>query len=266
MINLEKISGLPIELKEDLRIKFNPPMDDREPTYIRKFSEMVPVLKDPKLKISTEEMYIGYRKLSLPKDQQIVDEQHLEYDLTIIPPLMLGDEFNKTLGHYHGNIPGSNVAHPELYEILHGSALIILQKMDFENDRVISFIVTEAKTGDKVVYPPNYGHILVNIGSDCLVTANWLSINYKPLYEPVSVRKGMAYYVVKDSKKGFDFMPNKNYGTLPGVRLLSRHFMANFPITSASKPMYTQGMYNPLQLEFLNNPEKYAVELSTITS
>lgn len=266
MINLEKISGLPIELQDDLGIKFNPPMSDRAPTYIREFAKMIPVLKDPGISAPEEHVYSGYRGLYLPKHAQLVQSSHLQYDLTIIPPMMLGEEFNKTLGHYHAIIPGTKVAHPEMYEILNGHALAVLQKMDQDFNNLISVYAIEAKTGDKIIYPPNYGHILVNIGTDVLVTANWLSTDYKPLYEPVADFHGMAYYVVKGKGKFYDFVKNPNYNSHPDLKLIKAQaeVYTNFGF-ERTEPMYTAGMKNPKLLEFLNYPLKHAVELSTLT-
>lgn len=267
MINLQKISGLPIELVDDLHVKFNSPMADREPTYLRGFAKMIPVLKDPSIAPPSEYVYSGYRGLFLPEHEQLVHQSHLQYDLTIIPPMMLGDEFNKTLGHYHANIPESKIAHPELYEILNGHALIILQKMDEDFTKLISVYTIEAKAGDKVIYPPNYGHILVNIGTDVLVTANWLSTDYKPLYEQVADFHGMAYYVVKGNDKAYAFVKNPNYSDHPSVKLINdqEKVYANFGFMPGV-PMYTAGMKDPRSLEFLNYPLKHAANLSTLTT
>lgn len=265
MIDLAKISGLPIELTDDFHLKFNPPLAQREPTFIRKFSELVPVLMDPAVKSSREELYYVYRGLALPEDVDLIARKHLTYDITIIPPAMLGEEFNKTVGHYHANLPGTEIAHPELYEILHGIALILWQKMDAEFKTVITFAAFTAKTGDKIIYPPNYGHVLVNIGKEPLVTANWLSTDYKPLYEPVANKRGMAYYVVADGE-GYKLAPNPAYGTVPAPRKITNNFMNAFPVVAVSRPMYPEGVLHPENLEFLGNPKKYAVQLSSITS
>ncbi len=267
MINLQKISGLPIELQDDNHLKFNPPLFDREPTYIREFSKVAQVLKDRNITSPAEWTYLGYRQLFLPEHADLVKSQHLEYDLTIVPPLMLGEEFNKTIGHYHANIPGTEIAHPELYEVIQGHALFLIQKMDPEFKRVLDVIAIEARAGDKVVYPPNYGHILLNLGSDVLVTANWLSTDYKPLYEPVADKAGMAYYVVQDPQKKYAFVKNPNYANHPEVRMMQHEeqIAANFGF-KPSEPMYLTGTKNPKLLEFLTAPGKYLTELSSLVS
>ncbi|OGE94675.1 MAG: hypothetical protein A3B10_00795 [Candidatus Doudnabacteria bacterium RIFCSPLOWO2_01_FULL_44_21] len=266
MINLEKISGLPIELTDDYHLKFNPPLTDREPTIVRKFSELMPVLMEQGLKPDYEDRYFVYRAISLPEDEAKVKKYHLTYDVTILPPGKLGAEFNKTVGHYHANIPGKNIAHPEIYEVLNGRALFVLQKMDAEFRKVISVLVIEADRGQKVVYPPNYGHVIYNIGPDPVVTANWCSTNYKALYEPVAQLHGLAYFVTASPHQPFDLAANRNYGEIPAARMFTNKFMSGFSIVATNRPMYIEGMLHPDELEFLSNPEKYAVELSSISS
>lgn len=236
-----------MELGENLRIKFNPPLADREPTYVRDPGEVAKVLMDPNVQVAAT--YLGYRQIYLPEHKEIVEQNHLQYDLTIVPPIMLGNEFNKTVGHYHANKPGTDIAHPEYYEVLNGRGLFILQKMDGKFEQVIDVIIIEAKTGDQVMYPPNYGHNFVNLGLDVLVTANWLSTDYKPLYEPIAQRRGMAYYVIKKNG-GYELVPNKHYSELPSPRMVES-------INNLS-PMYGTAVTDPGKFDFLNNPEKYA--------
>ncbi|MBI2355811.1 MAG: hypothetical protein HYV13_01215 [Candidatus Doudnabacteria bacterium] len=266
MINIEKTSGLPIEVTPEYKLKFNPPLREFPLTFARKFSEMVPVLLNPNITAPAEETYFVYRGIHMPEHQQILRAHHLTYDITVIPSFMLGEEFNHTVGHYHAPKPGTNnIAHPEVYEVLHGEALVLLQKMDQNFEKTINVLAVKARTGEKVIYPPNYGHIMINIGSEVLVVANWLSTDYKPLYEPVTQRHGMAYYPVKDEVEGFKFVPNGNYKDTPALRMIDTKFMTLFAVT-ANRPMYLTGTDDPQSLDFLNNPEKYAVELSGITS
>ncbi len=270
MINLETISGLPLELDEKtFKLKFNPPLAEIIPD-IRKFSDMIPVLIDrsaePKSKV--EEMYYMYRDIHLPADEAVIRKNNIRYDITVIPPVMIGKEFNKTVGHYHPIIPGSQkMSYPEIYEVLEGQALFLIQKMDQDFKQLISFYGIVASVGDKVIYPPNYGHIIVNIGKGVLVTGNWTSYGFKSLYEPIKDRHGMAYYVLTDDIKPFVMVKNEHYADHPPVRMLTvaDKIRTEFGFES-TKPMYTSGINNPKLLEFLNNPTKYAIELSTITS
>jgi glucose-6-phosphate isomerase, archaeal len=264
MIDLEKVSGLPIAINDDYTIKFNQPLDEVRPT-VRTFEQMKSVMMEPDAKPFAQEMYYMYRNVHFKEDEKALAEVGVTYDITVIPPGKIGEEFNKTVGHYHATKPGTKIAYPEAYEVLNGHALFLLQKMDPLFEDIITVIAMEARAGDKVVYPPNYGHIIVNLGSDVLVTSNWVGDNFERMYAQVSDRQGMAYYVVADPEKRYKFVPNSHYGKLPEVRMLTNQFMNNFAIMG-NGPMYTLGTGDPKSLEFLNHPDKYAVELSSITS
>ncbi|MBI3952750.1 MAG: glucose-6-phosphate isomerase [Candidatus Doudnabacteria bacterium] len=263
MINLEKISGLPIDVLDDYYLKFNPPLHQIEPS-IRKFSDMTPVLQDKSAKVDREEMYYMYRDIHLPDDTKVIRDNNIRYDITVIPSVMIGKEFNKTVGHYHPN-NSQGYAYPEIYEVLNGEAMFFIQKMDEKFEKLLSVSAIRAHAGEKIIYPPYYGHIMVNVGKDVLVTANWVSDNFDSEYKPVSERGGMAFYVVADENQGFKFEANPNYSSHPEVRMISTDFMKSFAIMG-SRPMYSAGVEQPELLAFLNFPEKFAVELSAITS
>ncbi|MGE5392566.1 MAG: glucose-6-phosphate isomerase family protein [Candidatus Saccharibacteria bacterium] len=279
MIDLEKVSGLPLKLAEDGRLVFGTAKvfspktggfkEEQLPEVapnIRKYQDMTPVLMDRSAQPGQEDMYYMYRDVHFPEDEEAIRKSHVTYDITVIPPVMTGREFNKTVGHYHAVKSGTGLAYPEVYEVLHGHCLFLLQKMDAEFRELITILAIEARAGEKVVYPPNYGHVIVNLGKDILVTANWVGDGFERMYKPVADMRGMAYYVVEaDNEKGYELVPNKSYKNVPEVRMITGKFMDNLAI-AGSKPMYSIGTGNPESLEFLNQPEKYAVELSSITS
>lgn len=279
MIDLEKVCGLPLQVGDDYQLVFGKAkvFSPKSGTYreeelpvvtpsIRKFRDMASVLMEPDKNPSTEDMYYMYRDVHFKDDEELIRKTGTTYDITVIPPLMIGKEFNKTVGHYHAVKPGTGLAYPEVYEVIHGHALFLLQKMDPEFKEVITVLAMEARTGDKVVYPPNYGHAIINLGKEVLVTANWVGSEFERMYKQVADMRGMAYYVVSsDIGKGYELIPNNFYGSLPEVRLITDKFMGQFEI-AGSKPLYAIGTTDPGSLEFLNHPEKYAVELSSITS
>lgn len=263
MINLEPVSGLPIGLKPDNTLKFNKPLEDVTPS-IRTYNDIKSVLLDQEAKPPFEEMYYMYRNVHFKEHEPLLRQSGVSYDITVIPSGKIGEEYNKTVGHYHAVKEGTGIAFPEVYEVLNGQALFVLQKMDPLFKDLITVIVMEAKAGDKVVYPPNYGHIIVNIGTETLVTSNFVAENFERMYKQVSDMNGMAYYVVADGS-GYKFVPNKHYQSIPEPRVLTNKFMDRFAIMGKG-PMYAIGTSNPKSLEFLTRPDKYAVELSSITS
>ena len=73
----------------------------------------------------------------------IKEDGDLRYDITIIPAKMLGMEFNKTKGHYHPESYG------ELYIVLEGEAIYLLQKLDQEGE-IEDVYMVEAQKGEDV--------------------------------------------------------------------------------------------------------------------
>lgn len=139
------------------------------------------------------ELYYMFRDLSLSRaDKEKLLQNNLRYDITIIPPNMLGCEYIKTAGHYHPNASGS-VTYPELYEVLEGEALYLLQNQDTSD-----VVAVYASSGDKVLVPPGYGHVTINRSNKTLKMANFVARSFSSLYEPYRQKKGAAYFFTID--------------------------------------------------------------------
>ncbi len=140
------------------------------------------------------ELYYMYRDLFLSRrDGDLFKEQGIRYDITIIPPLMLGCEYVKTAGHYHPRVPGQEITYPEVYEVLEGEATYLLQKEDLSD-----VVVVRARAGDKVVVPPDYGHITINDSNKRLKMANFVAREFSSIYDPIKARGGGAYFLIED--------------------------------------------------------------------
>lgn len=88
----------------------------------------------------------------------------LRYDLTKILPR------SHTLGHYH------TPKLPELFEVLSGQAIFLIQK----NEKTYAI---EAKKNEKVVILPDFGIRTVNPSdSDILIISNWINDKVKNDY------------------------------------------------------------------------------------
>ena len=92
---------------------------------IRFLDDMKQVLADQEWakKAQNFEAYYMYRKVK--------KKGSLKYNITIIPARMLADEFIKTKGHYH------KAGHPEVYIVLEGHAIYLMQKPDPKNPDII---------------------------------------------------------------------------------------------------------------------------------
>jgi len=152
----------------------------------------------------------------------------LRYDITAIPARMLGQEFVRT----KGNRNCKNF--PELYTILKGEAIFLMQKTKSRKINIIEDIVAiKAKPGDWIVVPPKYAVVMINPLKKILKTANWVSEKNKNVYQELKVMKGAGYFY---AKKGW--IKNKNYKRVPKLRF--------------KKPLKSM----PKNLNFLNPVEK----------
>ena len=159
---------------------------------IRHLMDMADVIFDQAWLAGAEDfdLYFMYRDLYLSRtDREKLIEQGLRYDITIIPPAMLGKEYIKTAGHYHPLTAGGSVTYPELYEVLEGEALYLLQNSDLSD-----VVAVYAKAGDKVLVPPGYGHVTINRSNKTLKMANFVARDFSSLYQPYREKGGGAYF------------------------------------------------------------------------
>jgi glucose-6-phosphate isomerase len=222
----------------------------REPD-IRRLYDMSGVIFDQEWLASAPnlELYYMYRDLYLSlSDRDRLLDQGLRYDITVIPPGMLGLEYIKTAGHYHPMPPGGRVSYPEVYEVLEGEALYLLQKQDFSD-----VVAVNASAGDKVLVPPDYGHITINRSNKTLKMANFVARAFSSLYEPYRQKGGGAYFFTKDG-----FIKNtccQEAAELRRVDAPDNSLLRKLGITKG-KEMYPL-LRVPGRLDFLVKPELY---------
>lgn len=192
------------------------------------------------------ELYYMYRDLFLSRsDEKRLIEQGLRYDITIIPPRMLGREYIKTAGHYHPLVPGGSITYPELYEVLEGEALYLMQKRDLSD-----ILVVNASAGDKVLVPPNYGHITINRSNKTLKMANFVARNFSSLYDPIKDRAGGAYFFTKAG-----WIKNERCPEAAELRRVQAPQAAKIGL-SKGREMYPL-LREPGKLEYLTRPEEH---------
>ncbi len=193
-------------------------------------------------------LYYMYRDLYQERHRSAIDAADVRYDITVMPPGQLGKEHVKTKGHYHPQVsPG--LSYPEIYEVIKGEAHYLMQKK--EDGDVTDVIMVEAEAGDKVIIPPNYGHITINPSDTELRMANWVSDSFESRYEDITAKRGGAYYETTDG----GFVENDHYDRVPELRRRQPVQVPDLGITN-DKSMYKM-IEEPGQLRFLNNPEKF---------
>jgi len=218
---------------------------------VRRLCDMREVILDQNWLVGAEdfELYYMYRDLSLSRaDKEKLLQQDLRYDITVIPPNMLGREYIKTAGHYHPLVPGGSVTYPELYEVLEGEALYLLQNLDLSD-----VVAVYASAGDKVLVPPNYGHITINRSNKTLKMANFVARNFSSLYDPFREKGGGAYFFTKDGWIKNDRYPEA--AELRRVEALDSSGLRKLGLTK-SREMYPL-LKDPGLLDYLTKPEEH---------
>lgn len=237
-----------LELGADLSLRLNGTPLKGEPRLLR---DLKPVLRNPGFvtdKNSGKVLYMMYRSVVVdPMHTEIFRMHSVRFDLTVMDYCLLDREPNKTLGHVHPEaMPG--LSYPELYQVLHGRAIYLLQRLQGSSGRVSDFLVVEAGPGDAVLIPPNYGHVTVNVGGCPLVMANLVSTRFSSNYGPYKELRGASYYLLENGV----LEPNPNYPAPPEPIRSD----VKYPV---SKDIYTDFICCPKSYSFLNDPTRIGV-------
>ena len=165
----------------------------------RFLNDMKKVLYDKKWAKNAPNFELYYMERGLKR------KEGLRYDITTIPPRMLGKEFVKTKGHEHSGGFG------EVYIVLEGKGIYLMQK--YKKGKIEDVYAVKAKKGEVVVIPPYYGHVTINPLRKTLKTANWMKEKCKSCYDLFEKKQGAGYYFTK-----FGWLKNKKYKNLPKLR------------------------------------------------
>ncbi|MFA6251892.1 MAG: glucose-6-phosphate isomerase family protein [Candidatus Paceibacterota bacterium] len=166
---------------------------------VRTLNDMKDVLADRAWTQNAEncDLYYMYRGIETDGD--------LRYDITVIPPFLMGSEPVKTLGHFHA------VGAKEMYIILEGEAIFLFQK---GKDIVEDVYTISANKGECVIIPEEYAHVTINPSSkETLKLANWINVISGFDYESVKKKGGLCYFYTSQG-----WVKNRNYEQVPELR------------------------------------------------
>ena len=267
--NLSAASGLPILIK-DGRLLLSKNVSSL-PVQTRTLDAAKTYFKDKNTESKIKNLYLMYRGVKLKKDAATFKKRGLQYDITVINPGLVGNEFIKTIGHRHPLKPKTKTAYPEIYEVIYGNTLLLLQEIK-NGGKSSKIYLIKARAGEKIIIPPGFGHISINIGNEPLVLANIEATNFKSDYSFFKKYRGAAYYVTHDPQPTTD---NKKIRKNVRINQLNPHKSApflieknpdyknsvSFKIIKPKKifetPLYQSFIKNPEKFDFLKNPEKY---------
>ncbi len=174
---------------------------------VRRFRDLRSVLMEPERLEGDGDAYFMYRDLPPLRGSWA------RFDVTIIPPWRVGSEYAKTKGHYHNPPSPGKPPYPELYQVIRGEALYLMQRPGRVESEIVDFIAVRALPGDAVVIPPGYGHVTVNPGGEILLMSNIIYREVSSNYSPYERLRGAAYYYTVSG-----FVRNGTYSRVPDVR------------------------------------------------
>ncbi|MCG2686011.1 hypothetical protein L6258_01415 [Candidatus Parcubacteria bacterium] len=137
-------------------------------------------------------------------------------NITVLVPGKIGEEFTKTYGHYHKH------GGAETYQILFGRGLLLLQKKGADDEELEDICLREVGARDTIEVPKGYGHVMINVGSTFLVTADNAPTNAETSqndYEPIKKLRGFSYYIVDDGEGGWKAVRNEKYVKVPKLEV-----------------------------------------------
>lgn len=264
MIDLSDLAGLPLKFDPaTCAVSFGSQV--RDPLYgTRELEALRPVLADPAC-TGPELVYYMYRNLGLKGDEHLLSTHRLRYDISIFVPALLGQEPMKTSGHYHPAVYRGGVAYPEIYEVLYGEALYLLQKVENieagpRQVRVQDVIAMRVKAGEKAMMPPGYGHVTINTLNQPLVMSNWVCADFGSVYKPVEKCRGFAYYLKR--QRGRDrWEHNDRYvRPVPELRFAQPRPIPEFGL-EPGVPIYQVCRRHPEWFAFLVRPQDYEEQM-----
>jgi len=253
--DLTAVGGLPLWVDErDGVLRFGEGLVPVEPG-VRRLGDLRDVLATPDPSPDDRPCYHLYRDVRASVDEHLLARYGLRYDVTVLLPGRVGDELAKTSGHYHNVVPGTTQTYAEVYEVLFGRAIFLLQRARDGGAALVGIDVDEvlligAGPGDVLLIPSHMGHVSINAGDEPLVVADLVSPASGHQYGAFRAAHGGAYYVL-----GVGAPPrvraNAAYGRLPMPRWYHSPVAAGLGLTG---PVYPAVRRDPNRFAFLTDP------------
>ncbi len=249
--NLQDACGLPVAFDVDTcELILGKGLNS--PSYrVRKLHDLDAVWANP---VAEEEDRVIYRYTSglyLDGDAPVWAAANVVYGIVVFLPGVFGGEYVKSSGQYHPPIPPSNKATPEIYTVLSGMGLFLLQKARPPYDRIEDIVLVEVHAGETFIVPPDYGHLQINPSSEPLVFSYVVLDGMDGQYDAYRRRRGAAYYIMRNGQEYCVF--NTRYGAEMPLRRVRAADICQYP--DLNERVTYQAIRDHLgELAFLTDP------------
>jgi glucose-6-phosphate isomerase len=247
MIDLALASGLAISLDTDTGVLSLGDGVAAEGTGSRTIGELRDVLADEFAASGrdNEVAYWLYRGVHRDGDNAILAPHGLRFDLTVTMPGDVGGEFIKTAGHIHSTA-ADGVGYPEIYDVLHGDAVFVLQFPE-----PLRVVIATCATGERILIPPGASHLTVNVGQVPLVVADLVAIESQNDYGDFRIRRGAALHIVRHGG-GWTERVNPEYDQAPTWSVLDGSRIGEFG--TCTRPTYSDAIADISRYDYLTAP------------
>jgi glucose-6-phosphate isomerase len=205
---------------------------------IRSLDALTDVALEPEACRGREDAaYYMYNGVFHRDDEPVLRDVPMRYELTLMPPRLMGREFVKTFGHLHSPEPKSGIDYAEVCEVLVGTAHFVFQTLDLAGpDASVAFYV-EAKAGQKVLLPPGFDHCTINPGPEPLLFSDVIALGVSGIYDRFRATRGAVYLEVADDGEP-QFIANPIYRDVPPLKRIELKDYPHLHLTT-DEPLYT---------------------------
>ena len=243
-MNLREYIGLPIE-SDDKTIKYSTNEIVVKSVIITKTNDIKFFLKE-KNDLEEEEVFRVYQTTRSVEDKELWDD--ISFDIIVIQPGNLGNEYKKTLGYYR-SFADNGYRYPEVYQITEGYVEFFLQQPSQSHNKIRDAVMIRAQRYDVIVVPPAYGVTLINPSEKKAIVSRIRAMDTEEITEQYIQTRGECYYRLEEDK--WDF--NENYEEIPMMRL--EEPQNKWKSLKRGIPIYTSYTYNPTRFNGLVEPD-----------
>ena len=230
----------------------------------KKRKDMAGLLYDPRTIEDGDGLaYSFYSIIILAKDKQLFEHYGYTNGVTILQAGVINGECIKNSGHFHIAAEGHRYPNTEVYEILFGKAVFLLQKSRNFMKHDEEIILDDCKMvflsqGEKIIVPPFYAHCAVNVGEGPMVFGN-LAAPCELDYSPITAHHGFFTYVMKAAGE-LKFINNTHYKQVPACTKVKT--AENLPLgIDFNRSLYECFVANPDTFRYLDHPDDYLEDL-----
>lgn len=247
--------GLPVEIDEQTgKLTFGEEVLCQK-TAAKTFAGMKHLAYDEHEAPDDHVCYVFYQNIWRKADAPLFEKTKITNGITVLMPGLMGQECHKNSGHYH-SVESHCEPLPEIYEVLCGKAVFLLQQThDFLDESkplpVERFQAVFAGEGEKVFVPPYTAHCIVNVGDGPMAFGNMAVPSKTLYYEPIARMHGFGMYVLKLDDQ-LIFVPNTRYAKLPLAEVGCAVERSDLGLTF-DKPLYTALMESPDTFAYLGD-------------